>query len=249
MAASPGTELGYRQAAEVALRVLAGDWVVAVLVALATTARRTTDLVATINAVDDQLGRQLHRVPLTVSAAAPTLKRMIAAGLLVRIAEPTPHPRVWYRLTPAGQALLAALAPLAEWARTYHRQRHTGPELGHRQAVEVALRILDGDWVVAVLAALAGGPLRTARLVDAINAVDERIGRRAHGVAASRPGLAPTLKRMTAAGLLARVHDPTTSPAVWYQLTEPGRSLLSALVPLAEWARAYHSAQQGTVRP
>ena len=114
----------------------------------------------------------------------------------------------------------------------------TEPALSYRQAVEEALRLLDGDWVVAVLAALAAGPLHTAELVTAINAVEERVGRRAHRVPLSRQVLAPTLARMARAGLLVRTRDPTPHPSVWYRLTPAGRSLLGALRPLAEWAQA-----------
>lgn len=120
--ASADPRLGYRQAVEFALRLLGGDWVVAVLAALATGPLHTTDLVAAINSVEDRLGRGIHDVPLTVRGLAPTLRRMATAGLLDRVQEPTPHPSVWYRLTPAGRTLLTALVPLAEWAQTYHRQ-------------------------------------------------------------------------------------------------------------------------------
>jgi DNA-binding HxlR family transcriptional regulator len=112
--------------------------------------------------------------------------------------------------------------------------------LSYRQAVEEALRVLDGDWVVAVLAALAAGPLHNSQLITQINAVEDAVGRRIHAVPLSRQVLAPTLARMVEAGLLVRIEDPTPHPSVWYRLTATGRSLLSALRPLAEWAQSYH---------
>jgi DNA-binding HxlR family transcriptional regulator len=116
----------------------------------------------------------------------------------------------------------------------------TSSELSYRQAVEEALRLLDGDWAVAVLTALAAGPLHNSELVAAINAVEERVGRRIHEVPLSRQVLAPTLARMVEADLLVRTEDPTPHRSVWYRLTPTGRSLLSTLRPLAEWAQGYH---------
>ena len=118
-----------------------------------------------------------------------------------------------------------------------------GTELSYRQAVETALRVLDGDWVVAVLTALAAGPLHNSELLAAVNAVEDRVGRHTHKVPLSKPVLAGTLSRMASARLLVRTEDPTPHPSVWYRLTAEGRSLLSALRPLAEWAQGYHQDQ------
>jgi DNA-binding HxlR family transcriptional regulator len=117
----------------------------------------------------------------------------------------------------------------------------TNSELSYRQAVEEALAVLDGDWVVAVLTALAAGPLHFAQLVTAINAVEERVGRRIHQVPLSRQVLAPTLARLVDAELIIKTQDPTPHPSVWYRLTPAGRRLLNALRPLAEWAQVYHT--------
>jgi len=111
--------------------------------------------------------------------------------------------------------------------------------LSYRQAVEEVLRVLTGQWVVAVLAALAAGPLRFKQLLDEINAVEQQVGRRTHDVPLSARVLARTLDRMAEDGLVVR-HDETRSlPYVWYELTSTGRSLLGALRPLAQWARRY----------
>jgi DNA-binding HxlR family transcriptional regulator len=111
--------------------------------------------------------------------------------------------------------------------------------LSYRQAVEEVMRVLNGQWVVAVLAALATGPLHFAELLTEVNAVEEHVGRRTHDRPLSRPVLARTLDRMESADLVVRTADSTPHPSVWYTLTPTGRSLLGALRPLAEWAQRY----------
>jgi DNA-binding HxlR family transcriptional regulator len=111
--------------------------------------------------------------------------------------------------------------------------------ISYRQAVEQALRLLSGQWVVAVLAALALGPLHFTKLLTEINSVEAELGRRTHDRPLSRKVLAGTLDRMEAAGLLLR-HDETVShPSVRYELTPTGQTLLAALRPLAKWAQTY----------
>jgi len=131
--------------------------------------------------------------------------------------------------------------------------RPTGTELSYRQAVETALRVLDGGWVVAVLTALAAGPLHFAELLAAVNALEDQVGRHTHKVPLSKRVLADTLTRMRTARLIVRVEDPTPHPSVWYRLTQQGRSLLSAVRPLAEWAQGYRAMpaedQAGTSGP
>jgi DNA-binding HxlR family transcriptional regulator len=120
-----------------------------------------------------------------------------------------------------------------------HVEASSTQGLSYRQAVEEVMRVLNGQWVVAVLAALATGPLHFAELLVEVNAVEERVGRRTHDRPLSRPVLARTLDRMELADLLIRTADDTPHPSVWYTLTPTGRSLLGALRPLAEWAQRY----------
>jgi DNA-binding HxlR family transcriptional regulator len=119
-----GTGISYRQAVEQALRLLSGQWVVAVLAALALGPLHFTKLLAEINCVDDELGRLTHDRPLSRKVLAGTLDRMEADSLVVRHDETISHPSVRYELTPTGQTLLAALRPLAKWAQTYEAE-HT----------------------------------------------------------------------------------------------------------------------------
>ena len=101
--------------------------------------------------------------------------------------------------------------------------------------------LLNGQWVVAVLAALALGPLHFTELLAEINAVEEQLGRRSHDRPLSRKVLAGTLDRMELAGLLVRYDETVSHPSVRYELTTDGQTLLVALRPLAEWAQRYHT--------
>jgi DNA-binding HxlR family transcriptional regulator len=132
-----GAGISYRQAVEQALRLLSGQWVVAVLAALALGPLHFTKLLAEINYVDDELGRLTHDRPLSRKVLAGTLDRMEADGLLVRHDETISHPSVRYELTPTGQTLLAALRPLAKWAQSYQAEHPVVPV----EPVEAA----DGD--------------------------------------------------------------------------------------------------------
>jgi DNA-binding HxlR family transcriptional regulator len=118
-----GTGISYRQAVEEAMRLLHGQWVAAVLTALAIRPLHFVDLLAEVNAIEEQVGRRTHERPLSGKVLSRTLQRMERDGLLARHQDPSPHPSVWYEITPAGRALLSALRPLAEWF-----QRHRPPD-------------------------------------------------------------------------------------------------------------------------
>jgi DNA-binding HxlR family transcriptional regulator len=112
--------------------------------------------------------------------------------------------------------------------------------VSYRQAVEIALRLLSGQWVVAVLAALAAGPLPFGQIVDEVNAVEAALGQRTHDRPLSTKVLARTLDRMERDRLVTRHEHVTTGRrAVTYELTRTGQTLLSMLRPLAEWTQAY----------
>lgn len=116
------TELSARQAAEDTRQLLRGDWVIAVITALAGGPRRFNELHAEINAVEHHVGRRLHDSPVSNRVLSRTLTRMADDGLLQRHEEThTPHPFVWYQLTAAGYDLIPVLHAMAKWA-----QRHSG---------------------------------------------------------------------------------------------------------------------------
>ena len=107
----------------------------------------------------------------------------------------------------------------------------------------MAMAVLDGNWVVAVLTALALGPMHFTKIMSEVNAVDEAFGRRTHDRPLSNAVLARTLERMRADGLIARYQDPSPHPSVRYELTVHGQELLVSLRPLARWAQRHRSRQ------
>ncbi|WP_086820231.1 helix-turn-helix domain-containing protein [Allokutzneria sp. NRRL B-24872] len=94
---------------------------------------------------------------------------------------------------------------------------------------------LRGEWVPAVLAALADGrPHRFTELATTMRDNEKRRGGRVLHDAV----LVRTLERMEINGLVARVERPGAfSRVVTYQLTDEGKSLIAALGPIGDWAR------------
>ena len=213
--------VSWRPAVEQHLRLLSGRWVVAVLAALAQGELHSNELLAEINSVGGQRGGRGqvldHRV------LKDTTDRLVGDGWVLRHIDPTPHRSVRYELTRRGQALLGALRPLAQWAHVFAEQ---GEPLTWGQAVEAAVVVLRGRWVLAVLAALAPGPLRTNELLAEINSV-EREGR-----ALDARVLKDTTVRLVRDRLLVE-HSPRRG-WVRYELTQRGQALLVALRPLGD---------------
>lgn len=110
--------------------------------------------------------------------------------------------------------------------------------LSNRQAAEAARRVVRGNWEIAILTALALGPLNPTDILTEINSVEETVGRREHKVPLGWSVLAKTLDRMEADGLILRHDETITHPAVRYELTDRGYGLLAALPSLAKWGRA-----------
>ena len=87
--------------------------------------------------------------------------------------------------------------------------------------------MLGGKWAVAVVGRLARGEARFGRLRAQVSGPD--------GAAVSSKALAAELRRLEAAGVVARRER---GAAVSYRLTERGRALVPLLDTLAEWAGA-----------
>jgi DNA-binding HxlR family transcriptional regulator len=107
----------------------------------------------------------------------------------------------------------------------------------YRQGIYEALSLLHGEWVVAVLASLATGPLTYGDLRQEINDAEAREGWTAHAHPVSQKVLSATLRRMRRDGLIERTSRSGASfNPVWYKLTPLGRTFLRTLRPMAKWA-------------
>ena len=106
------------------------------------------------------------------------------------------------------------------------------------------MQLLSGQWVAAVLAALALGPLHFSEVLHEVNAVEEELGPRTHARPLSGKVLARTLDRMERDGLVNRYETRvTTGRSVRYELTHTGQSLLAVLRPVAQWVQSYQAEQ------
>lgn len=88
--------------------------------------------------------------------------------------------------------------------------------------------ILDkiGDkWSMLIILELAGGPLRFNQIRRSIPDISQKM-------------LTQTLKELHRDGLVTRTVYPTVPPAVEYQLTDLGTSVLRPFAILVEWADA-----------
>jgi DNA-binding HxlR family transcriptional regulator len=113
-----------------------------------------------------------------------------------------------------------------------------GSAMSYREGIYEAMALLNGEWVVAVLASLATRPLKYKELRDEINRAEERRGWTSHTRPVSQKVLSATLRRMRRDGLIARSAQAETSfNPVWYELTPLGQTLLMALTPVAKWAQ------------
>ena len=90
------------EALQAAVGVLAAKWSVAVLTRLATGSRRFNELLRQIDGVSRRM-------------LSATLRQLERDGLVERRVYARVPARVGYELSPAGEQLLAALAPLAGW--------------------------------------------------------------------------------------------------------------------------------------
>lgn len=110
------------------------------------------------------------------------------------------------------------------------------PATSYRHAIQEAMTVLHGIWVVAVLASLAAGPRKYLDLRNDINSTEERLGWISHPRPISQKVLSDTLRRMRRDGLITRVGPRSAFQEVWYELSPLGQTLLRSLRPVATWA-------------
>lgn len=106
----------------------------------------------------------------------------------------------------------------------------------YRHAIQEAMTVLNGQWVVAVLASLADRPRKYLDLRADINSTEERLGWISHPRPVSQKVLSETLKRMRRDGLITRTGSGSAFQEVWYELSPLGQTLLRSLRPVARWA-------------
>ena len=109
-------------------------------------------------------------------------------------------------------------------------------EVPYARALESAVALVRSKWAVAVLASLAGGPLRLGDLLDEINDHHCEPGQQQ----LSHKVLTDTLKPLVDANLVenAKEADAFAAPS-WYGLTHHGRRFIQASRPLVKWYHDY----------
>lgn len=99
-------------------------------------------------------------------------------------------------------------------------------EVSAAQAIERALKLIDGRWKLLILFHLFGG--RVQRFSDLERAIPE----------VSQKMLAQQLRQLEADGIVQRTVYNEVPPKVEYRLTVWGQSLCPALDALLEWTEA-----------
>jgi len=95
------------------------------------------------------------------------------------------------------------------------------------QEVRNTLDLVGDKWSLLTVGLLEGGPHRFSQLLRELPGISQRM-------------LTRTLRRLERDGLVSRTVYPTNPPSVEYALTDLGRSLSDAILPLIEWASTNH---------
>jgi DNA-binding HxlR family transcriptional regulator len=109
---------------------------------------------------------------------------------------------------------------------TLHKQEMT---LSERCPIRDVLDRLGDRWTLLVLMELQEGTLRFSKLKARIEDISQRM-------------LAQTLRQLEKDGLVDRKVYPTIPPKVEYSLTDLGRSMLTPIGQLIDWASENHQA-------
>lgn len=102
-----------------------------------------------------------------------------------------------------------------------------GSDLACKCPVRDVLDRIGDRWSLLVLLVLAPKTLRFTEVKRAIGDISQRM-------------LSQTRRSLEKDGYVSRAVYPTVPPKVEYSLTDLGRSLLSRIDPLVEWANTHH---------
>lgn len=97
--------------------------------------------------------------------------------------------------------------------------------------VSAVLSRVGDKWSVLIVSMLGNGPKRFNEVRRAVGGISQRM-------------LTLTLRGLERDGLVTRTVFPTVPPRVEYELTALGRSLLSPVNGLVQWARANQQAME-----
>lgn len=106
--------------------------------------------------------------------------------------------------------------------------RHIKPTASACVATREILDRVGDKWSLLIVVTLRAGPMRFNELKRQIEGISQRM-------------LTLTLRSLERDGLLIRTMYPTTPARVDYELTPLGRSLITPVAALAEWAEAHMS--------
>ncbi|NVB84566.1 MAG: helix-turn-helix transcriptional regulator [Kofleriaceae bacterium] len=98
-------------------------------------------------------------------------------------------------------------------------------------AVREVLNRVGDKWSVQIVALLGDGPMRFSELRRSIEGISQRM-------------LTLTLRGLERDGLVTRTVFPEIPPRVDYELTRLGKTLLTPIQGLAEWAEEYRTSIQ-----
>lgn len=100
--------------------------------------------------------------------------------------------------------------------------------LNSRCPVRDVLDRIGDKWSVLLLSEMRKGPVRFGALRRRVPDISQRM-------------LTETLRHLQRDGLVSRTVHPSVPPAVEYQLTSLGHSLLEPLEALVGWSSAHHA--------
>lgn len=93
------------------------------------------------------------------------------------------------------------------------------------------LEIVGKRWTGSILLAISVGARRFGEILRTVDGLSDRL-------------LSQRLKELEGHGLVVRTVVPSTPVQIRYTLSEPGKSLLAILQPLARWGAEHEAARK-----